>query len=483
MLIRMLLVVDSLKVRRRLQDLLDQSDVHVSVSRLRGNFWNHLARENCDILVIRENLIPAPRTKTIAQLRELPDRPDIIVLSDREDPEERAELLAAGCLAVLNDRLPDAPLRNAFSALIERHGEWHTNRVVSDRTQRPAQLSDFISASPSMQAFIELARRVVATDSALLILGETGVGKERLARAIHNEGPRAAGPFIAVNCAALPEALLESELFGHEEGSFTGATRARRGFFEVAHRGTIFLDEVGEMPPHLQVKLLRVLQEYEIQRVGSEKTIPVDVRIMAATNRDLESEIAAKRFRQDLYYRLAVVTLTVPPLRDRREDILDLADSYITHFNLRLGRNIEAVSEGAQEGLLNYPWPGNVRELINVMERAVLLCSGSVIALGDLPLTLAHHLQNGLPRGPEAASPAISLPLPGDLMEKRWPEARRQVLELFERMYLMRLLQSTGGRIGESADYAGIQPRSLFTKMKHHGLRKEDFKPRRQSSS
>ena len=236
-----------------------------------------------------------------------------------------------------------------------------------------------------MQRFLALARRVVASDSALLILGETGVGKERVARAIHAESPRAAGPFLAVNCGALAESLLESELFGHEEGAFTGATRAHRGYFEIAHRGTIFLDEIGEMPRHVQVKLLRVLEDRHVLRVGGERPVKVDVRVMAATNRDLEADLASKRFRSDLYYRLAVVTLTLPSLRERREDIRPLVRHYVEYFRALLGRPVTGVSDQAMAALSAYDWPGNVRELINVMERAVLLAHGATLSEADLP--------------------------------------------------------------------------------------------------
>jgi two-component system response regulator AtoC len=337
-------------------------------------------------------------------------------------------------------------------------------------------LSDFVSKSPAMRTFMNVVYRVVGSDAPLLIQGETGVGKERLARAIHIESLRSAGPFIAVNCGALPESLLESELFGHEEGAFTGATRSRRGCFELAHRGTIFLDEITEMPVHLQVKLLRVLQEYEIQPVGAEKSIKIDVRLMASTNRNLDEEIRLGRFRKDLFYRLSVVSLTVPPLRERREDIPTLVRSHVAFLRPRMGGECTIAPE-SMAALTQYAWPGNVRELINVIERAMLLCTTNEITLADLPESI---------RG-VASAPAYQSPATGDilalmtedsksLLKLPWRTARKVFLDRLEREYLWQLLKETKGHIGQTAKLANIRPRSLFDKMQKHGLRKEDFK-------
>jgi transcriptional regulator with GAF, ATPase, and Fis domain len=253
-------------------------------------------------------------------------------------------------------------------------------------------------------------RRLVASDSNLLILGETGVGKEWLARAVHNEGPRSGGPFLAVNCAALPDALLESELFGHERGAFTGAVRAHRGAFELAHRGTLFLDEVGELPLPLQAKFLRVIEERRITRLGGERAFGVDVRVMAATNRDLEAEVRARRFRADLYYRLGVVALTLPPLRDRVEDVPGLAASALRAAEARVGRPGLSIEPEAMAALVAYAWPGNVRELRNVIERAALLAPGDRLSLADFPRAISALAPGGAPARAIAPTP----PAPGD---------------------------------------------------------------------
>ncbi len=475
MLVRVLLALEDPMTRRRIKGLLKSSDVIVTSARLRGDLWRVLSKDNCDLLILEKDLLPDPVTSTVSRLRELPEKPEVVLLGTCYSPEDRATLLAAGCIAVLEETLPDRVLQDNLESFVARRAE-RPPASIGPRMARVGRLDDFISNSPAMMAFIELARRVTRSDTPLLILGETGVGKEHLARAIHNEGPRASEPFIAINCGALPETLLESELFGHEEGSFTGATRARRGFFELAHRGTLFLDEVGDMPLHLQVKLLRALQDYEILRVGSEKPISIDVRVMAATNRNVLQDIEQERFRQDLYYRLSVVTLTVPALRDRREDIASLIQRYFDHFRGKLASDVVGVSESAFMALVHYSWPGNVRELINVVERAVLLSPGPEITVADLPESIAdaspqvQHATDAQQDG----SPSMSIP--ADWMELPWSEARSQMLNAFERAYLTQVLSATSGKVGLAARAAGIQPRSLFEKMKSHGLRKESFK-------
>jgi DNA-binding NtrC family response regulator len=281
---------------------------------------------------------------------------------------------------------------------------------------------------------------------------------------------------VAVNCSAFPETLLESELFGHEKGAFTGAARARRGYFELAHRGTIFLDEIAELPFHLQVKLLRVLEERRIQPLGSELSIAVDVRVIAATNRDLEIEVRERHFRADLFYRLNVVSLTLPPLRERREDVPELVDSYLNLYRARLRSDVIGVDSDALAAFAAYDWPGNVRELINAIERAVLMTAGPRISLADLPDSIrrfspATQAPDG--DGGLAASVARGGESWGD---RPWREVRRQVLEEAERRYLGEVLALSAGRISEAARRAGMAPRSLFEKMRRYGLRKEDFR-------
>ncbi|HSG27839.1 MAG TPA: sigma 54-interacting transcriptional regulator, partial [Candidatus Krumholzibacterium sp.] len=276
----------------------------------------------------------------------------------------------------------------------------------------------------------------------------------------------------AVNCAALPEQLLESELFGHEEGAFTGAVRQRRGAFELAHGGTILLDEIGDLPLHMQAKLLRVLQEYEVRPVGSERSIYVDVRVVATTNRDVEREIEEGRFRRDLYYRLSVLSLTVPALRDRKEDIPSLVYHFIERFSTRMNKDVNGIEDDAMQALTDYHWPGNVRELINVMERALILCHRDTITLEDLPQGIY-----------ESGDRPFSLDRIVEGLDPGWrqqtlPEVRRHVVEQVERAYLDMVLKSTSGRVGEAARIAGIHQRGLYDKMRLYGLDKNDYRDR-----
>jgi two-component system response regulator AtoC len=474
MLFRVLLAVRNAGLRRHIAKSLP--DTIVEVVSTRKLFWERFGNVNVDCIVVERSLLPAPEVQSIAHLHQLPDSPAVIVLSDEEDPAGRAHLLAAGCEAMLNSTLPPQTLCETLAMILDRLRAKRVENFAQRTATSQSRLSDFVSNSPAMRTFMHVVYRVAGSDAPLLIQGETGVGKERLARAIHTESPRSAGPFIAVNCGALPESLLESELFGHEEGAFTGATRSRRGCFELAHRGTIFLDEISEMPVHLQVKLLRVLQEYEIQPVGAEKPIKIDVRLMASTNRNLDEEIRLGRFRKDLYYRLSVVSLTVPPLRERREDIPPLVSSHMVFLRPRIGGGC-TIDPEAMTALSRYSWPGNVRELINVVERALLLCAEDRITLADLPESIS-----GAATAPsqqlhaESAVPPLTADGSKSLADQPWRTVRREYLDRLEREYLRQLLDYTGGHIGQTAKRAQMQPRSLFDKMKKHGLRKEDFR-------
>ncbi|MFL5345984.1 MAG: sigma 54-interacting transcriptional regulator [Hyalangium sp.] len=314
-------------------------------------------------------------------------------------------------------------------------------RVTGD-TEDP---SGMVTRTQEMKRVLGLARRAAKVDSTVLITGESGVGKERIARLIHDESGRAPKAFVAVNCAAVTESLLESELFGHAKGAFTGATHDRPGLFEAASGGTLFLDEVGEVPPAMQAKLLRALQEKEVRRVGENQSRKVDVRVVAATNRHLLEEVNAGRFRQDLYYRLRVIELKVPPLRERREDILPLARLLLIEATERLGRRVLSFSPDAADQLLRYAWPGNVRELGNAIERAVALCEGSRVEREDLPEEV------------RAAPPSF---LPG---------SSPRTLEDMEREYILAVLASNGGNRSRTAEQLDIGLATLYRKLKHYG--------------
>ena len=303
-----------------------------------------------------------------------------------------------------------------------------------------------VAKSSGMRQVVDLARRVAKVDSTVLITGESGSGKERIARLLHDQSTRAAGPFIAVNCGAITETLLESELFGHARGAFTGATADRPGLFEAASSGTLLLDEVGEVSPGMQVKLLRALQEREIRRVGENKNRRVDVRILAATNRDLAHGVAGGAFRQDLYYRLKVVELHVPPLRERRDDVLPLARVLLADAALRMKRKIAGLTPGAADQLLRYEWPGNVRELENAMERAVALAAGSRVELDDLPEEIRHAFPT-----PVATRGTV------------------RPLDEVEKDYILAALELNGGNQTHTAAQLHIGTATLYRKLKGYG--------------
>jgi DNA-binding NtrC family response regulator len=304
-----------------------------------------------------------------------------------------------------------------------------------------------VAKSPIMRQLVDLARRVAKVDSTVLITGESGSGKERIARLVHEESTRAAGPFIAVNCGAITETLLESELFGHARGAFTGATSDRPGLFEAANGGTLLLDEVGEVSPGMQVKLLRTLQEREIRRVGENKSRRVDVRVVAATNRDLAHGVAGGAFRQDLYYRLQVVELHVPPLRERRDDVLPLGRVLLADAALRMKRKISGLAPAAADQLLRFEWPGNVRELENAMERAVALARGSRVELEDLP----EEIRQAFPR-PVASKGTV------------------RPLDEIEKEYILAALELNGGNQTHTAVQLHIGSATLYRKLKSYGL-------------
>jgi two-component system response regulator AtoC len=317
------------------------------------------------------------------------------------------------------------------------------DRAVGDRP--------IVATSEGMIELLELMERAAAYKSTVLLTGESGTGKEVLARAIHAQSPRRAANFVAVNCGAIPDALLESELFGHAKGAFTGADRARRGLIAEADAGTLFLDEIGELPTQLQVKLLRFLQEEEIRPLGESKPRSVDVRVISATARNLEDDVTAGRFREDLFYRLNVVRLQVPPLRERPKDVPLLADHFLGRFRRTLGKPVQGISDEALERLVNYPWPGNVRELENVLERAVILADGDRITPAELPESVR------VPRsGAEPGAGGYSL-----------KQARRGA----ETRAIRRALEATEGNRTHAARLLDISHRALLYKIKEYGLR------------
>ncbi len=332
-----------------------------------------------------------------------------------------------------------AALRRTERRLASRKRELAHARV-------PRAEGGLVAESDAMRRALDFARRVAMVDSTVLLVGESGVGKEAIAKLIHGLSARALRPFVAINCAAVPETLLESELFGHARGSFTGATQDRPGLFEAANAGTLLLDEIGDLPLGMQAKLLRVLQEHEIRRVGENRVRRVDVRVLAATHRDLSAEVAAGRFRQDLYYRLRVIELRVPPLRERVEDILPLARSFVAEVASRTRLKVTGLTPRAADQLQRWGWPGNVRELQNVIERAVVLARGSRVELEDLP----EEVRGAIP-GRDA------------------PGGGGRTLADVEREYILGVLRSVGGNKARAASELAIGTATLFRKLKQYG--------------
>jgi DNA-binding NtrC family response regulator len=339
---------------------------------------------------------------------------------------------------------------DALGAVVERAMEkahlLQEARRLRDRLRDRNALGHIICADPKMEQVLELASQVGPSKASVLITGESGTGKELIAEAVHAASPRAKAPFVRLHCAALSESLLESELFGHERGAFTGAVARREGRFKQADGGTLLLDEIGEIPPPVQVKLLRFLQEKTFERVGGNETLKVDVRVLAATNRDLAAEIKKGTFREDLFYRLNVVTIEIPPLRARRGDIPALASFFLRRYGADNGRTIETFAEDALSALLAYDWPGNVRELENVIERAVVLCDGPRIERKHLPPALIPAQERG---GPP--------PIPGSTIAE------------LERYAILRTLEACGGSTSRAASVLGVSPRKIQYKLHEYG--------------
>jgi two-component system response regulator AtoC len=318
-------------------------------------------------------------------------------------------------------------------------------------------MQGIVGSSEAMQKVYEALKKVAPTMTTVLVTGETGTGKELIADAIHRSSPRKHNPLIKINCAAIADNLLESELFGYEKGAFTGAVSAKPGRFELADKGTLFLDEVGELPKDMQVKLLRMIQENEFERVGGLRTIKVDVRLIAATNRNLLQDVKDGKFREDLYYRLNVFHTHVPPLRERKEDVLPLADYFIQKFNKKLNRQVKSIAPDVQEIFIKYPWPGNIRELENLIERLVLMAGGDTITNENIP-------------------PEVTIPLPqlsqSDIQETPFKDLMKSHMEELEKQAILQSLEECGGNVTKAAQRLGVSRKGLQLKMIKYHLRK-----------
>jgi len=459
---RVLVADDELNMRRVLEAMLRREGYDVVTA---ANGTEALGGMSANIHTVITDL-KMPGLDGMGLLKRLAiDYPDVpvVMITAHGSVENAVEAVKLGAFDYLEKPFEQEQIRQVVAKAISTY-------ALSRKDARPEEPSErgrfrLVGQSPAIRQIYAVVEKVANTPSTVLISGESGTGKELIARALHENSNRHAGPFIKINCAAIPKTLMESELFGYDKGAFTGAVGAKPGRFELAHGGTLFLDEIGEIPIEMQVKLLRVLQESEFERVGGIKTIKVDVRLVTATNRDLLEEIGAGNFREDLFYRLNVVPIQIPPLRERREDIPLLADHFIAKFNERLKKQIVSISPEAVEQLVGYNWPGNIRELENLMERTILFCEGPEIGVSDLPPEIVG-----------ASAPAVSAsgadegtrPAAGSLKE-----AVRAETERVERELIQRALDATGGNVTQAARKLKISRKSLQTKMKELGLREK----------
>jgi DNA-binding NtrC family response regulator len=444
---RILVVDDEEIVRESLGGWLEKDGYTVGVLPDGPSALAKLKAERWSILIVDLKMPGMDGLQVLEESKKLQPELAVVIMTAYATVDTAVAAMKAGAYDYLVKPFDPEELSIMMAKIVSQQSLVRENTVLRQALKQEYRFRDLLSKSPAMQAVFELAKTAARSNSTILVLGESGSGKEVLARAIHAESPRAEGPFVAVSCAALTETLLESELFGHERGSFTGATARRKGKFESAHGGTLFLDEVGDIGPKLQLDLLRVLEERKFHRVGGNETIEVDVRIIAATNRDLKKAAAEGKFREDLFYRLNVIPVLIPPLRARKEDVPLLVEHFIERLSIEMKKRIDGVSPEAMAGLTAHDWPGNVRELRNVLERGAVVATGPVIQLTDL----------GLPGKADAPPKAGTL----------------ASLEEVEKRHVAVVLAHTGGNVSQSARILGIDRVTLYNKMRKYGIRRD----------
>jgi DNA-binding NtrC family response regulator len=450
---RILVVEDDEIFLRPLQRTLEVAGYEVLVAPSGEDAIDRLKDEDVDLVLTDKRLPGMDGVELVRRLRA--EHPDlgVVVMTAYGTIESAVEAMRLGAADYLVK-----PFEAAEVLMVVRHAiEFQELRAASRarlrRNQERFTLRNIVAGSAVMQELFELLRAVAELDTTVLIYGETGVGKELLARSIHFSGPRRDKPFVAVNCAAIPADLFESELFGFRKGAFTGAAETRRGLFQTANGGTLLLDEIGEMPLGLQSKLLRVIEERQVTPLGAERPQEIDVRFIATTNKDLQAEVDRGTFRRDLFYRLSVLPIRVPPLRERVEDIPRLAQHFLAESARRAKKPVRAIAPAAMQALCRYPWPGNVRELENVIERAVIVARGDTIT----------DVERFLTGEPERARVDLSLP---------FREAKARVVEEFERAYIAGVLEAHGGKLTAAAKHADMDPKNFWEKLVRYGLRR-----------
>lgn len=411
-----------------------------------------------DIAVIVTDL-KMPRLDGLGLLsrvvKEYPSIP-VIMITAHGTIETAVEALKKGAFDYITKPFEQEELKNIIRKAFKTHSLGEDELIPGSEE---IDHYDIIGKSDAMMRIYDIIKKVAPTTTTILITGETGTGKELIANAIHRNSPRKDDPFIKINCAAIAENLLESELFGYEKGAFTGAVNRKPGRFELAHKGTLFLDEVGELPKDMQVKLLRVIQDQEFERVGGLRTIKVDVRLITATNRDLLQEVKAQRFREDLYYRLNVLPIHLPPLRDRKDDIPILIDYFLEKFNRKLNRNVKGISHEVSQAFMKFDWSGNIRELENLIERLVLLARGELLEMTDLPPEVLSADQK-------------SLAVDTEKIGRSFKEIIKSRTEEIEKQMIVKILEECGGNVSKAAKELGLSRKGLQLKMIKYDLRR-----------
>ncbi len=449
---KILVADDELSMRQFLEILLKKEGHEVFCAADGQEALSRFQAESFDLLI---SDIKMPKMDGLDLLRKVKEkRPNlaVIMVTAYASPEDAIVAMKAGAYDYLTKPFKLEEIKSVIqNALEQTAGQAPMEAPVGI-------FNNLVGHSPKMVQIYNLIRQLGATKTNVLISGESGTGKELVARAIHQQSARSGKPFVTINCSAIPENLMESELFGHIKGAFTGALANKKGLFEIAHEGTVFLDEIGDLTPLIQVKLLRVIQEREFIRVGETQTISVDVRLVSATNKNLEQEVIQGKFREDLFYRLNVVHLHLPPLRERREDIPLLAQFFLEKYSRELGKNVRSISSYALDTLMNYSFPGNVRELENIIERSAALESSSII-LPD-SLALSEHKREGAPK---EGVPSLHLTAAGLDLEKEMDRLEKEIIQ--------QALQLSNGVIKKAAELLRLSFRSMRWKIQKHGLR------------
>ncbi|HSB20108.1 MAG TPA: sigma-54 dependent transcriptional regulator [Anaeromyxobacteraceae bacterium] len=451
------LVVDDEQSMREFLEILLQQQGHevLTASDVKGALAR-AAQTPLDLVITDLRLGRESGIEILKQVKASSPATEVVMVTAFATTENAIQAMKLGAYDYVLKPFKVDELKLVVDKALEHRALVAENRVLRHRVgDRRTGEEEILGDAPPIREVRQLVEKVAPTRTTVLVTGESGTGKEVVARAIHRRGDRSRQPFVAINCGAIPEGLIESELFGHEKGSFTGAVETKPGLFEVAGTGTLFLDEVGELPPPVQVKLLRALQERKIRRVGGSADLPIQARIIAATNRDLEAEVKAGRFREDLFYRLNVIQIRMPPLRERRSDIPVFVDHYLARFARESGRPRPQLSAEAARLLQAWDYPGNLRELANVVERAVTLCEGEVVDPAALPPAL---------RGGAAPAPAAAAELPAEGLDLQ------AHLDAIERRVLEQALSRTGGVRTEAARLLGLTFRSLRYRLAKFGI-------------